>query len=69
MLVVMTVMTMVSLSPLIDYHDRVSGNWLSQRLVPRTAIRKVHALEERMAELVNQAKGDAYPQHAAESDE
>jgi hypothetical protein len=61
MLVVVTVVAMVSLFELIDCDDLISGNGLSQRLVPRAAILKVHALEEGMAEFVDQAERDAYP--------
>jgi hypothetical protein len=68
-LVVVTVVAMVSLPPLIDCHDLVFGNWLSKRLVPRTPVFKVQALEEGMAEPVDQAEGDANPQNAAEAKE
>ena len=52
-LVVVTVVAMVSLPPLIDRHDRVPWNWLSERPIPWATILKVQALEEGMADPVD----------------
>jgi hypothetical protein len=68
-LVVVTVVAMVSLSSLVNHDDRVFRNRLSKRLVSRTAVFKVQALEEGMAEPIDQAEGDATPQNAAEAKE
>jgi hypothetical protein len=50
---VVAMVAMVPFPPLIDRDDRVLGNWRSERLVPRAAVFKVHALEEGMAESVD----------------
>jgi hypothetical protein len=67
MLVVVTIVAMVSLSPLIDGDDLLFGDWLSKRLVPRTALFKVQALEEGTPEPVDKAEDDANTQDDAEA--
>ena len=52
-LVVVAMVAMVPFPPLIDRHDLVLGNWRSERPVPRAAVLKVHAFEERTAEPVD----------------
>jgi hypothetical protein len=68
-LVVVTVVAMVSLSPLIYCNYRVFRDRLSKWFVPRAAVVKVPALGKGMAKPVDQAEGDANPQNAAEAKE
>lgn len=69
MAVVVPVVAMVPSPPFIDRHDRVLGNWRSERVIPAASIFKVMALNERTSEPVDCKEDKGDPKRDAEAQE